>query len=63
MTLYAVADATIKTEQPGINYGTTSNLTAFWGGPEPVIQRAVVKFDLSTIPANAIIDHADLKDG
>lgn len=61
VTLNATADATIKTGQPDTNFGGANTLDVYWGGLEPVTQRALVKFDLRTIPANAVIDHADLK--
>lgn len=64
VTLYAIADATIDSAHPALNYGITETLGVAsamspFGGP--VYQHTLLRFDLSTaLPANAIIDRAQL---
>jgi hypothetical protein len=60
VTLTAVADADIKNDYPTANFGSSETLVVRWGGVEATVQRALVRFDLGDIPANAVIDHADL---
>jgi hypothetical protein len=59
--IYSVADATVKSAQATVNFGTATTLDVRWGGDaEPVKERAVILFDLSHIPAEAVIDQATL---
>ncbi|PKO21945.1 MAG: hypothetical protein CVU38_11960, partial [Chloroflexi bacterium HGW-Chloroflexi-1] len=58
VTLYAVADATLKSSNPNQNFGGGSLLeVSYAAGNEAVF---LVRFDLSTIPAEATIDSAVL---
>lgn len=61
-TLTAVADATVKNWQPTSNFGSDATLELSYSNIDAV-QRAVslVKFDLSTLPSDAIIDSATLQ--
>jgi len=64
VTLYAVADAAIDSAHPTVNYGLAPTLTvasALSPAGGPVYQQTLLRFDLSTaLPANAIIDRAEL---
>jgi len=60
MTFYAVADATVRSAQPNTNFGNEHYLELSYdeweGGPlEEVV---LLRFDLSGLPAGAVIDSA-----
>jgi subtilisin family serine protease len=63
-TLVAIADATILEGYPGTNAGTTQDM---WAGyddgmnPNGLIVRSLIKFDLSSLPANAAVQSAKLR--
>ena len=65
ITLSASKDASIREYNgvgDGINYGTVPflNIQAWTNSGGPAIQRSLIEFDLSLIPANAIIQSAYL---
>ena len=57
-TLEATQDAYISSAFPNTNFGSTQNLNLGWqiGGQEAM--RILLQFDLSAIPANAVINSA-----
>ncbi|MBN1888840.1 MAG: DNRLRE domain-containing protein [Thermoflexales bacterium] len=63
-TFYAVEDAYILQGRPDTNYGTASTM---WAGyddylnPDGMIARSMVKFDLSVVPADAVLNSAVLR--
>jgi len=59
LTLYAVADATVRSWQPNTNFGGEHYLELSYNQIEgPVEEVVLVRFDLSELPAEAIIDSA-----
>ncbi len=62
VTLNAVADASVYSTAPGSNFGGDDTLTVSYVSIDTV-QEAVslVKFDLSSLPAGAVIDSAQLQ--
>jgi hypothetical protein len=63
-TFYAIADATVLEGYPSVNLGDTADM---WAGydvcldPYGEIARALVRFDVSTLPANICIKEATLR--
>lgn len=58
-TLYAVADAVVRSDDPSGQYGTSADLGNAWNGTHE--ERTLVRFDLqSGLPPDAIIDSAIL---
>ncbi|MEJ5197323.1 MAG: DNRLRE domain-containing protein [Anaerolineae bacterium] len=58
-TLYAVADATVKSWQPNTNFGGEHTLELLYSAGDVMAEAvALVRFDLSSLPADAIIDLA-----
>ena len=63
VTLYSTADAYVSDGSPNSNYGSAGGLSTGevdFGGPSYTSYRAFVKFDVSSIPANAQITKATL---
>jgi hypothetical protein len=62
VTLFAVADATVKSWQPATNFGSDGTLDLSYNAIDGV-QEAVflVRFDLTSLPADAVIDAASLQ--
>ncbi len=59
--LYSAADATVLEQQPTRNTGSTIDMIAGYDDDVPFgIVRALVGFDLSSIPADAVISRAEL---
>ncbi len=59
VTLYAVADATVKSRQPNSNFGNEHTLGLSYSTGDVMAEEAtLVRFDLSGLPADAIIDLA-----
>jgi len=59
MTFYAVADATVRSAQPNTNFGNEHYLEVSYNTIEgPMEEVVLVRFDLSALPANAVIDSA-----
>jgi hypothetical protein len=56
VTLYAVADATVRSAQPNTNFGGEHYLAISFEAPNEEI--TLLRFDLGSIPANAVIDSA-----
>ena len=50
------ADSYINQQNPSTNYGGSVNIGVY--SLSPSIERVVIKFDLSTIPSNAVVDSA-----
>ncbi|MGD2178146.1 MAG: DNRLRE domain-containing protein, partial [Anaerolineae bacterium] len=65
VTLDAVADATVRSEQPDTNFGTEDYLEIAYDSTEVVgedRQAAVmIRFDVSSIPGDAVVDTAYLR--
>ena len=60
-TLAAVADATLASAQPAVNNGGGAALSiGYFSGDGASIYRALARFDLSGIPADAVVISADL---
>lgn len=63
-TLYTIADATILEGYPSINLGTASDM---WAGyddglnPNGRITRSLLRFDITSLPSNAVIQSATLR--
>lgn len=60
LTLNPVADSYINREEPDVNYGGSSYLKV-WGYSDTFQYRAYLKFDLTSIPSDAIIVSAKLE--
>ncbi len=59
VTLYAVADATVKSWQPNSNFGSEHTLEASYSTGDVIAEQvALVRFDLASLPADAVIDLA-----
>lgn len=59
-TLYAVADAYVDSATPTQNYGSATTL--YVGNQTlSIVDRALFRFDLSSLPSNAVIDSANLR--
>lgn len=59
VTLYAVADATVKSSQPNTNFGSEHTLELLYSTGDVMAEAvALVRFDLSSLPADAVIDLA-----
>jgi len=63
VTLSAVADATVRSTSPDTNYGADEVLELSYIEIDPPgdEETVLLRFDLSSIPANAIIDSATLR--
>lgn len=59
VVLQAVADATLNQNHPSTNYGSTITLPVGFN-TNNTLYRSLVRFDLSSIPANATINKATL---
>jgi hypothetical protein len=57
-TLYAVADAVVRSDDPSGHYGTSTSLANVWNGSDEA--RSLVRFDLEQLDSYAIIDSAIL---
>jgi hypothetical protein len=63
-TFYAIADATVLQGYPSVNLGDTTDM---WAGydvclsPYGKIARSLIRFDVSTLPANMCIQEATLR--
>ena len=61
-TLYAEADTTIRSWQPDSNFGSEGTLEiSFSSDPEPRAEFILLRFDLSQLPDNAVIESAVLQ--
>lgn len=62
VTLTAVADASLKNLAPNNNYGSANDVSVYLSFIEGTERSALlVRFDLSSIPADAIIETATLQ--
>lgn len=62
LTLYAVADATVKSWQPNTNFGGEHYLRLSYSTGDVMTEEVtLVRFDLTSLPADAIIDSATLE--
>ncbi len=61
VTFYAVADATLYNKQPDFPLGGTTTLAALYDSLEQMEEVFLVRFDLSSLPGDAIIDSASLE--
>jgi len=62
VTFNAVADATVKSAQPGSNFGAAGQLELSYAEIDVVTEAVtLLRFDLSSLPASAIIDSATLR--
>ncbi|MFO7743539.1 MAG: DNRLRE domain-containing protein, partial [Anaerolineae bacterium] len=60
VTLNAVADATVREWAPDANFGDEGSLELSYGGPgEEAV--TLVRFDLSGLPSDAIVDSASMR--
>ncbi|MFO7742638.1 MAG: DNRLRE domain-containing protein [Anaerolineae bacterium] len=60
VTLNAVADATVREWEPDTNFGGDPSLELSYGGPgEEAV--TLVRFDLSGLPPDAVVDSASLR--
>ena len=63
-TLYPIADATVLEGYPNVNLGSTTDM---WAGydvcldPDGEIARSLIRFDVSSLPANVCIGKATLR--
>jgi hypothetical protein len=61
-TLYAVADATVRSNYPTTSFGNENYLNLSYSSVDVPIEEAVIlRFDLSTLPAGVIVDAASLE--
>ncbi len=60
-TFLAVADATLKSNSPDSNFGGDSTLIMTYDPIESIKDVTLVRFDLSSLPADAIIDSNSLE--
>ncbi len=59
MTFYAVADATVRSWQRNTNFGSEETLDLLYSQGDVVAETVVLlRFDLSALPADAVIDSA-----
>lgn len=58
VVLYPIADAYVDEQLPTTNYGSSTNLYLSFMTEFLYKRRSLVKFDIASIPANAIIDSA-----
>jgi hypothetical protein len=63
VTLFPTADSYISSASPNANYGTAPDLQVALSGafPNNVFKRTLIAYDLSGIPANAVILTATLR--
>jgi hypothetical protein len=62
MTFYAVADATVRSAQPNANFGNEHYLELSYNQIEGAAEEIVLlRFDLSGLPASAVIDSAAME--
>ena len=62
VTLFAVADATVESWQPNANFGSATTLDLLCCGIDAVQEALfLVRFDLTSLPADAVIDSANLQ--
>jgi len=60
-TFAAIADALLASNRPAVNYGSGAAISAgYFSGDGASIYRGLVRFDLSHLPADAVIVSADL---
>jgi len=60
ITLYAVADAYVDSLNPDTNYGSATELIVAMNDQPSAAAQTLIRFDLSSIPANATIQSATL---
>jgi hypothetical protein len=60
VVLYPVADATVREDSPTANYGTDADLQ-IWAGSRPSDRNVFLRFDLSSLPAGAVVRGATLE--
>jgi len=60
ITLYAVADAYVDSLNPDTNYGSATELIVAMNDQPSAVAQTLIRFDLSSIPANATIQSATL---
>jgi len=60
-TLYAVADAYVDSSNPDTNYGSADELIVAMTDQPSAVAQTLIRFDLSSIPANATIQSATLR--
>ncbi|BDD09320.1 hypothetical protein FUAX_17520 [Fulvitalea axinellae] len=58
VVLSPVADAYVYGKNKGTNYGTGADILVKEGGSVPYIRRGYFKFDLSSLPAGAVVNSA-----
>jgi hypothetical protein len=59
LTLYAIADATVRSTQPNTNFGGEHTLDISYSAGDVLAEEVVLlRFDLSALPADAVIDSA-----
>jgi hypothetical protein len=58
--LFPAADATIVLEAPDNNYGTSPSIVAGFSSDASSLSRALIRFDLSSLPTNAIVTNITL---
>jgi len=61
VTLFPVADSYVNQGEPTINYSTSSNLEVARFGEFLTLWRSYLRFDLRSIPSNAILASAELR--